>query len=75
VPPSLVTILYAALNCLRLATLGGLREQDRPTLSRTGYEPCIVPMAGSPSSEVSLPDVGTVLSEKTSSRARTRHLP
>jgi hypothetical protein len=24
VPPSLVTILYAALNCLRLATLGGL---------------------------------------------------
>jgi hypothetical protein len=45
VPPFLVTILYAALNCLRLATLGGLREQDRPTLSRTGYETRIVSMA------------------------------
>ena len=43
-PPFLVTILYAALNCWRLATLGGLREQHRPTLSRTDREPRIISM-------------------------------
>jgi hypothetical protein len=40
-----VTILYASLNCLRLATYVNSREQDRPTLSRTGREPRIVSVA------------------------------
>ena len=47
--PSLsLTILYAALNCcaeLLWVTYDGSREQDRPTLSRTGSEPRIVSMA------------------------------
>ena len=47
--PSLsLTILYAALNCcaeLLWVTYDGSREQDRPTLSRTGSEPRIVSVA------------------------------
>jgi hypothetical protein len=46
------------LNCLRLATYGSSREQDRPTLSKTDYEPRIVSVAHPPIALVVYPGRG-----------------